>query len=188
MKETSKAVQQLLVLAAIMILGYVCGDKFRFTVSVLNRIFTCAYLLVPFLAIRPVLLLHRWFRIVGFILLTPLLLLSSLLFLGNLVFERGGYGEIREPMQSFQQGESTIELGEYEHGGSVGVHGIYLEQRRRIFPGLLLVKSIDFFDLARRATLFLDGPYRVRVHVEGGYYGDASGTDRNYSLKPWVYF
>jgi hypothetical protein len=187
-KETGKSARRLLVLAVVMVLGYTCIGRLRFTVGALNQIFIYAWLLVPFLAIRPVRQMHRWPRTVGFVLLIPLLLLSSFLLLGNLVLGSGGREERTQPLQAFQQGSSTIELGQYENGGAVGVHGIYLEQRRLILPGLLLVKPIDFFDSAQKATLSLDGPYTVRVHAEGNYYSYDFRADKAYSLKPRVYF
>ena len=187
-KEMGKPVRQLLVLAVVMALGYTCRYAFRFTVGALNQIFEIAFLLVPFLAIKPMLRLRSWFRALGFVLLIPVLLLLSLLVLGTIIFGTGDRSEMREPLQAFQQGNSTIELGEYDYGGSVGVHGIYLEQRRHIFPGLYLVRSIDFFDSAQRATLSVDEPYRVRVHAEGNYYSYDVRTDKVYLLKPWLYF
>ena len=91
-------------------------------------------------------------------------------------------------MQTFQQGESAVELQEYDYGGGVGVHGLNLEQRRLMVPGLYLVRSIDFFSDAREGTLSEDGPYRMRVHARGSYSSDDYEVERVYSLKPWVYF
>jgi hypothetical protein len=69
----------------------------------------------------------------------------------------------------------------------VGVHGVYLEQRRPIVPGLSVVRSIDFFDDAKEATLSVEGPNRVRVHARGNYTSNDFRVDKSYSLKPWVY-
>lgn len=172
-----------------MVICYTCSCTLRFTVRPLNSILDSAYLVVPFLAIRPVLRLQQQPRIWGLVLLTPLLLLSSFLLLFTVVFDGllGGT-ERTEPLQTFQQGSSTIQMLRYENGGAVGVHGLNLEQRRLIAPGLYLVRSVDFFDYAREGTLSEEGPYRVRVHAKGNYYSDNDEVDKVYSLKPWVYF
>jgi hypothetical protein len=64
---------------------HTCIRTLRFTVDILNFIFVCAFYVIPFLAIRPVLRLHQRPRIWGLVLLTPLLLLSSFLLLGTVV-------------------------------------------------------------------------------------------------------
>jgi hypothetical protein len=187
--ETGRPLRQLLVVAAIIVFGYACIQTLRFTVGSLNSIFVCVWLLVPFLAIRPVFRLRRWPRICGLVLLTPLLLLSSLLLVGKVVFDGFlGFSERAQALQTFQLGSSTIQLQDYENGGAVGVHGLNLEQRRLIVPGLFVVRSVDFFDDAREGTLFVEGPYRVRVHARGNYYNNDYEVDRDYTLKPWVYF
>jgi len=188
-KEAGKSLRQLLVIAALMVIGYTCIRTLRFTVDILNFIFVCAFYVIPFLAIRPVLRLHQRPRIWGLVLLTPLLLLSSFLLLGTVVFDRLlGETERTQPLQTFQQGSSTIQLQRYEYGGAVGVHGLNLEQRRLIVPGLYMVRSVDFFDSAREGTLSVQGLYRVKVHAKGNYYSNDYEVDKVYYLKPWVYF
>jgi hypothetical protein len=188
-KKTRNSVLQLLFIAALMVICYTSSCTLRFTVAALNFILDCVLYLIPFLAIRPVLRLHHRPRIWGFILLTPLLLLSSFLLLGKVVFEGllGGT-ERSESLQTVQLGSSTIQLQRYEYGGAVGVHGLNLEQRRLIVPGLYLVRSVDFFDSAREGTLSVEGLYRVRVHAKGNYYSNNYEVDKVYSMKPWVYY
>jgi hypothetical protein len=184
-KEVGKSLRQLLVIAALMVIGYTCVRTLRFTVDILNFIFVCAFYVIPFLAIRPVLRLHQRPRIWGLVLLTPLLLLSSFLLLGTVVFDRLlGETERTQPLQTFQQGSSTIQLQRYEYGGAVGVHGLNLEQRRLIVPGLYMVRSVDFFDSAREGTLSVEGLYRVKVHAKGNYYSNDYEVDKVYHLKP----
>ena len=188
-ESAGKFVRQLLVIAALMVIGYTGTRTLRFTVDALNVIFDCVVYAIPFLAIRPVLRLHGRPRTWGLRLLTPLLLISSLYLLGTVVFDGLlGPSELREPLQTLQQGSSTIELQDYENGGSVGVHGFNLEQRRLIVPGLYIVKSVDFFDDAREGTLSVEGAYTVRVHAKGNYYSNDYQVDKVYDLKPWVYF
>jgi hypothetical protein len=187
--EAGKSVRQLLVIAALMAIGYTCVHTLRFTVGALNFIIVCTFYAVPILAIPPVLRLHKRARTWGLILLAPVLLLSSFLFLGALVFDGllGG-SEHTQPLQTVQLGSSTVQLERYSNGGAVGVHGLNLEQRRLIVPGLYLVRSVDFFDSARLGTLSVEGPYRVRAHAKGNYYSNDYEVDRVYSLKSWVYF
>ena len=86
-KAVGKSVRQLLVIAALMVIGYICIRALRITVDVLNLICHCVVYAIPLLAIRPVLRLHRRPRIWGLVLLSPLLLLSSLYLLGAVVFD-----------------------------------------------------------------------------------------------------
>jgi hypothetical protein len=172
-----------------MVIGYTCIHTLHFTVGALNLIFVCTFFAVPILAIPPVLRLRRQARIWGLILLTPLLLLSSFLLLGTVVFDGMlGGSERTQPLQSFQMGSSTIQLQKYESGGAVGVRGLNLEQRRLIVPGLYMVRSVDFFDYAKEGTLSVEAPNRVRVHAKGSYISNDSEVDKVYSLKPWIYF
>jgi len=49
------AVRQLVLIVALMSLGYLCIRTLRFTNDLLNLIFVCVFLVIPFLGIRPVL-------------------------------------------------------------------------------------------------------------------------------------
>jgi hypothetical protein len=187
--QTRRSVWKLLLIAALLAIGYACSRTLRFEAESLNFISACAFYVVPFLAIRPVLRLPRWPRRCGLILLAPLLLLSSFLLLFKLVVNGLlGSTEHTETLQKFQQGSSTIELQRYEYGGAVGVRGLNLEQRRLIVPGLYVVKTVDFFDYAHEGTLSVEEPYTVKVHAKGSYDDSKLEVDRGYSLKPWVYF
>ena len=187
--EARNSVWRLLLIAAVLVIGFTCMRTLSFTVWALNFLLKCAVYAIPLLAILPVLRLKQRAKIWGLILLTPLLVLPSLLLVFTVVFDGllGG-SERTEPLQTFQEGSSTIQLQRYDYGGGVGVHGVNLEQRRLIVPGLFMVRSVDFFDSAQDATLSAEGPYRVRVHANGNYYSNDNEVDRVYSLKPWVYF
>jgi hypothetical protein len=186
--QTRRSVRQLLLIAALIGFGYACICTLSFTVHFLNFIFVCAFYATPLLTIRPVLRLPRKARIWGIVLLSPVLLLSSFLLLFEIADGVLGGGERTEALQTFQEGRSTIQLQKYENGGALGVHGLNLEQRRLIVPGLYMVRSVDFFDDAYEGTLSEEGPYKVRVIAKGSYYSSDYQVDRVYSLKPWVYF
>jgi hypothetical protein len=184
-KETANAIQQLSAIAALLLLGYFCRGTLRFTADSLNLIFFCVFCVIPFLAIRPVLHLQRGPRVWAWIILTPLLLGSSFLLLSRIVL---GNEERTVELRTFELGSSTIQLQKYEYGGAVGVHGLNLEQRRSIVPGLYLYKCVDFFNSAQEGTLSKEGPYTVRVHAVGSYYSYDHQVDEIYQLKPWIYF
>jgi len=171
------------------VVTYTCSSTLRFTFRPINFVLDCAWLALPFLAIRPVLRMRRPLRTWGIVVLAPMLSALALLLVFKVFFDGllGGSERI-EPLQTFQQGGSTIELQRYENGGAVGVHGLNLEQRRLVIPGLYLVKSVDFFDNAFEGSLAVEGPYRVRVRARGSYYNNDLETERVSSLKPWVYF
>ena len=187
-KGTRKSVRRLLILIGVMLVGYAFIALFRFAASWGNLIFVCAYLIVPFFAIQPLRRLSRPFKALGFVILIPVLLLSVV----NLsVFILGALDPALnriEPLQTVQQGRSSVQIVRYEHGGAVGIRGVYLEQRRSVVPGLYLVRSIDSFGYAHEAALSVDGPSRVRVHVKGSYNDAHLVVERVYYLKPWVYF
>jgi hypothetical protein len=168
----------------ILAIGYYCSGMFRWTAVPLNYLFAFSFYAAPFLAIRAVRRMPRRARFWAKCLLIPALLFSFLLLLGRVIFN----AERKRTMQIVQQGRSTVELQDYENGGAVGVHGFNLEQRRLIFPGLYLVKSVGFFDDAREGAISVGAPYTVKVHVRGNYDSDNYQVDRTYHLKPWVYF
>lgn len=185
--KARRSLWHLLFIAVLIAIGYICIRTLSFTVDFLNFVFVCAFFATPFLAIRHVLRLQRKPRIWGIVLLSPVLLLSSC----SLLFTVGDrfYGSTeRTPLQTFRLGSSTIELERYSDGVSVGVHGLNLLQSRPIVPGLLVTRSIDFFDSAHEGTLSVEGPHMVRVIAKGSYYSYDHQVDRVYSLKPWVYF
>jgi len=188
-KQTGKSIRQLLVTAALMITGYTCVKTLRFTTEALNFIFVCAFIAIPFLAIRPVLRFPHRSRVIGLILLIPLLSLSSCSLLFTVACNRPGTSiERTKPLQNFQQRNCAIRLFKYEYGGALGVHGIVLEQRRLIVRGLYMVRSVAFFDSAKEGTLSMEGPDKVRVHARGNYDSNEYEIDQVYTLKPWVYF
>lgn len=187
--QARKSIVQLLMIAALMGIGYACIQTLSFANETLNFFFVCAFYSLPLLAIRPMLRLRARPRFWGFVLLTPLLLLSSCGLLFTVACDGPGWSATRtEPLQSFQLGNNTVQLQRYERGGAVGVHGLNLEQRRLLVPGLFVVRSVDFFDNAYEGSLTVEGPYKVRVHAKGSYSNNDYEVDKVYFLKPWVYF
>ena len=188
---TGNSVRQLLAVAALMAVGYVCYRTLRFTNGGLNLVFVCAFLLVPLLAIRPVLRLRGWRRVLTTILLTPFLALSLLLLLMTAAFNVPAFIEHRElsrELSSVQQGHYSIHLLWQETaGGALGPHGIGLEQRIFIFRSLYTVKYLDYFEGAHQGSLSVEAADKVRLRIARHANWNRE-VDRVYALKPWVYF
>jgi len=183
-RATRRGFTWLLTALIVVAIGYRCDGMLRFTVPALNLIIGFVLYASPFLVIWQVRRMPRPAKIWAKVILVPLLLFSSLLLLSRVIFN----AEHTRTVEIVQQGGSTIELRDYENGGSVGVHGFNLEQRRLIFRGLYLVKCVDFYDDAREGSISVEAPFTIRVHVRGNYHSDDYQTDRIYHLKAWVYF
>jgi hypothetical protein len=186
----SNAVRLILLLAALMAVGYLCIRTLRFTNDWLNLAFVCAFLLIPFFAIRPILRLRRRPRVIAAGVLAPLLALSSFMLLFTVSCDIPAAVEKRElsrELSSVPRGPCSVHLLWQETaGGAVGPHGVALEQRRFIAPGLYVVKVLDYFEGAHEGSLSAMGEDKVRLHIPKS--GFQEEVDRVYSLKPRVYF
>jgi len=186
-----KSAGQLIAIAALMSVGYLCVRTLRFTYGGFNLIFVCAFLLTPFLAIRPVLQLGRWPKLLGTILLTPLLLLSVLLLIFSAACANfGRHPELIRDLSTVRQGRYSIHLISDATGGALGPHGLWVEQRIVVAPGLYFIKDLAFLDRALEGSLSAEASGKVRVHVSKGmpFSRWEHGGDVVYSLKPYVYF
>src|SRR5258708_33003425 len=59
--------------------GIICTRIFRFTLPVLNYIFVTAVLSIPFLALRPLSQLRKIPKVIGLVLVSPVLIVVPLL-------------------------------------------------------------------------------------------------------------
>jgi hypothetical protein len=190
---SSNPVRCLIVLAALAVLMYLCTRTFRFTHDGLNIAFGCVFLLLPFSAIKPALRLPRWGKITTLALLAPVLTFS-LLGLSAMVAcdipDAVRHVQLSRELSTLQHGEYSVHLAWKETaGGAVGPHGVSLEQRRSILPGIYLVKSLDYFEGASKGTLSWAGADRVALFIPtAGYDQNQKNIEREYSLKPWLYF
>ena len=188
--ESRGAARQLLVVVALIAVGYLCIRILRFTNDGLNLAFVCVFLLLPFLAIKPVLRLHRWPKVLSTILLAPLLALSLVMLLFTAACDIPAalqHRELVREVSSISQGRYSVHLlWEETSGGAVGPHGVGLEQRMFIVPGLYVVKHLDYFEGARSGSLSAEGNDKVLLHIpeETGH----AAINRVYSLKRGVYF
>lgn len=188
--DTRVAVRQLLLIAALMSLGYLCIRILRFTSDLLNLVFVCVFLLIPFLGIRPVLRLHHWTKWITIVLLFPLMAFSLL----SLVFMVScdipvtvQHRELSRELASVRQGHYSVHLLWQETaGGALGPHGVGLEQRMSIAPGLYVVRQVDYFEGVSEGRLSSEGPNQVRLRIPGSY--GRREVDKVYTLKQRVYF
>lgn len=155
----SRAVHQLLLVAAVMGLSYVCIRTLRFTNEGLNLAFVCGFLLMPWFAIRSMLGLSRWPKAVMTVFLVPLLGLSVVFLLFTARCDIPAHLEHRQlsrELSVVQQGECSVHLLWQETaGGAVGPHGLVVEQRMFVIPGLYLMKPVDYLEGASEGGLSL---------------------------------
>ena len=186
----NKPVRQLLLLILGMVLGYVCIQTLRFTWDGLNVAVVCTFFAGPWFAVRPLLRLPRWPKVFATIVVTPLLALSVIA-LGftaacdvPAVIE---HKELSRELSVVRQGNCSVHLLWKETaGGAVGPHGVLLEQRMSLLPGLYLVKHIDYFEGAYEGGLSAEGAHSIRLHIPKENFSQE--IDRVYTLKPRVYF
>jgi len=163
----------------------------RFTHHGLNVAFV--FLSIPLFAVRPALRLPRWPKTLTLALLMPLSAFSVVGLLGMVACDIPAalsHRQLSRELCALQQGQYSVHLAwEETAGGAVGPHGVSLEQRRSILPGLYVVKSLDYFEGASKGTLSWLGPDRVSLYIPiAGYDRDQKNVQRVYSLKPWLYF
>ena len=188
--DSRDAVRQLVIIAALIAAGYLCSRNLRFTSHVLNLAFACVFLVLPFLAIRPVLRLRRWPKVLTTIVLTPLLALSLLVLVFTAACDIPAalqHRELVRELSSVSQDHYSVHLlWEETAGGAVGPHGVGLEQRMFILPGLYVVRHLDYFEGAHSGSLSAQGKDKVMLHIpKENWHSD---INRVYSLKRWVYF
>jgi hypothetical protein len=166
---------------------------FRFTHNGLNLTFGCLFLLLPFFAIKPALRLPRRAKITTLILLMPTLAFSMLGLSAMAACDIPGavnHVQLSRELCTLQHGDYSVHLAwEETAGGAVGPHGVSLEQRRSILPGMYLVRSLDYFEGASEGTLSWAGADRVSLYIPiAGCYQNQKNIQRDYSLKSWLYF
>jgi len=185
--------RRLVFLIALGFFMYWCMGRFRFTHHGLNLAFVCLFHLLPAFSLKPALRLQGWSKIATLILLVPMLgfsVLSLSAMAACDIPDAVKHVRLSRELCTLQHGDYSVHLAwEETAGGAVGPHGVSLEQRRNIFPGLYLVKTLDYFEGASSGTLSWAGIDRVSLYIPvAGYYQDQKNVHRDYSLKPWLYF
>jgi hypothetical protein len=186
-------VRHLVFLSTLMTVMYFCTRTLRFTHHGLNVAFFFLFLSIPLFAVRPALHLRPWPKIFALTLLIPLSAFSVVGLLGMVACDIPAalnHRQLSRELCALQQGHYSVHLvWEETAGGGVGPHGVSLEQRRSILPGLYVVKSLDYFEGASDGSLSWLGPDRISLYIPiAGYCRDQKDVKRVYSLKPWLYF
>jgi hypothetical protein len=173
-----------------MAIGYLFTRTLRFTNGALNLTFVCLFLLLPFFAINPVRRLRRWSKLAALMFLVPLLAISMVCLLLTATCEIPAVVERREmsrEVATLRMEHCTVDLLWQETaGGAVGWHGLGLEQRMVVVPGLYLVKHLDDFEEVNKGSLALEGADKVRLRIPQS--GSHQEVDKVYALKRRVYF
>jgi len=126
-------------------------------------------------------------------LLTPLLVISVprlLMMATNDIPDAVTHRQLSRELCALQQGQYSVHLAwEETSGGALGPHGVSLEQRRNILPGIYAVKYLDYFEGASEGSLSFAGPNKVALYIPvAGYHQDKKNVQRVYFLRPWLYF
>lgn len=188
--DRRKAVIKLLLIVALVALGYLCARTMRFANQWFNLAFQCGFWIMPFLAIKQVRRLNPWPKIFAGLVLTPVLAFASFALLATVSCDIPAAAkkiELSRELSSFSQGSYSIHLLDEETaGGAVGPHGLSLEQRMFILPGLYMVKSVAYFEDATQGNISAEEPDKVRLHIPK--VGPQEEVDQVYTLKSKVYF
>jgi hypothetical protein len=100
--------------------------------------------------------------------------------------------ELSRELSTVSQGSYSVHLCWKETaGGAVGPHGVSVEQRMLILPGVYVARYLDYFEGASQGSLSGEGTNKVRLHLPDSgyeYHKQPQVVDRVYSLKPRVYF
>ena len=191
--RSSNPVRELVFLVALASFMFLCMRTLRFTRDELNIAFGCLFLLLPVFAIKPSLRLPRRAKIAALALLIPTLAFSVLRLLAMAACDIPDaitHRQLSRELCRLQHGPYTVRLAwEETSGGAVGPHGVILEQRRTILPGIYAVKFLDYFEGATEGSVTFVGRDRISLYIPiAGYHQDQNNIQRTYSLRPWLYF
>lgn len=187
----SRAALHLFLLSLVFVVGFACFRMFRFTSPSLNYTFGLGVLCTSFLALRSLSQLRKIPKVIGFILVSPLLLLSLLMILAAVACDLNPRNKgCRQELQTVRQDGYSVHLVLDGCGGAVSSFMLGLEQRRPVLPGLYVFRSIDFFDGAYEGKMTPVGTNEIQLHIPKGVEGSGwtQEIDRTYTLKRHVYF
>jgi hypothetical protein len=167
------------------------NDLANFTVGTFS--FVLPFLTMIFAFIVPRRLLTS---IVITVLLLPILCFSAagLLFQGVIASDafRTGIDPSFERISTVPIGSYSVDVYRTDCGAPCGM-GIYLLQKKKLLPGILLVRRLDDFDDAGDATCKEIGQDMLQIDIPAyanDYQPSASipARSRVYHLKPFLYF
>jgi hypothetical protein len=180
-QSVAHPIRSLLLLASTFALGFGCTQWFRFSSAASSYTFGFCLLCVPFLALGPLLQLPRISKVIGFVVISPLLVLCLLTVLvaATCDFDLHPYskGSCLQELQRVEQAGYTVRLIKDECGGALTGVAVAVEQRARLLPGLYVVRTVDYVDRAYEGQITAVGSNEIQVHIPKGY-GLPLGIDR----------
>jgi hypothetical protein len=163
----------------------------RFTRPIFNDIlgWTLAFSL-PWFAGAAIYCLGRWWsKALAVVLVIPLLVYSLLVFFGLAVagpVYKDGHDLSFDRFAETGWKGSLVRLYR-TNGGATTDYGVVLRHERVIVPGILVVRSLDAFDHCYSVTL-KHSDQGIQIQDGRGECRAISDRQRNYRLKPFVYF
>ena len=176
---------------ALYAVGYLCCRIFAFDQPILNYCSSLLVVVLPFLAIGPLLKLSKWTKRAGLVLLSPILFMELVFMLfffacGSPELHHYRPGSCIQEEQRLERNGYTVHLLSDCGGGATVRNSEWIEQRRRLMPGLSLVKTIaSFYGAANGDLAFGDGNTLRYLRSE---VDDNGKQDYTYQLKPHLYF
>ena len=193
-KPKSHAIRRLLLLGMLFVVGLGCTRVFRFTIPLLNYFFVVGVLCIPFLALRNLAELPRIPKVIGFIFLIPLALLSLLMIfavMGSVACDLGPLNKgCLQELGSIERNGYSVHLMLDQCGGVIGSRMLTVEQRKPLLPGPYLFRLVDLFEDAYEGKLTAVSANQIQLHIPKGVQGSywTQEIDRTYSLKRYLYF
>jgi hypothetical protein len=185
---------RILLFLGLLVIGFAFSRMLRFTKPLFNEILWFGSLFLPFLAIRPLLELPKIPKRLGLILLSPILLLSLLMMAMSVACDKLDWVNENPPcthqLGEIRQAGYSVNLIFEDCGGAIDSTYVLVEQRKTLFPGLYLYRTVEIFDSAYEGTITPAGPDQIRVHIPEGAAGSFwnKEVDRVYKLKRHVFF
>jgi len=183
-----------MLLGMLFVVGIGSTRVFRFTIPLLNYIFAVGVLCIPFLALRNLSQLPRIPKVIGFVFLIRLALLSLVMIfavIGPVACDLDALNEgCLQELGRIERNGYSVHLMLDECGGVIGSRMLTVEQRRPLLPGLYLFRLVDLFEDAYEGKMTGVGANQIQLHIPKGVKGSfwTQEIDRTYSLKRYVYF
>jgi hypothetical protein len=187
-------VRLLIFLAVAFLFGFECSRHLRFTFTLLSYVFGWGLLCIPFFALRPLSQLPKVSKIVGYVLISPILFLSLLMILSSVACDLDLHpyckGSCAQVLGKIEEEGYSVHLIRDDCGGAISSSMIEIQQRRSLFPGIYAYRYIDIFDSAYEGKMSWVGPNQIRVQIPTGVQGSGWNreVDREYTLKRFIYF
>lgn len=185
------------------LLNYIC-PLLRFRASIANDVAILLVFFLPWLGLRYVFALRKWWQTaVAFVLLVPVLLLSLLggilaaIEVGYVISTGADFWSTVQHSTKIEMGAYRVVAEEFVYGGAAGGEAVEVRQERTLIPGVLLVRRLETVEDAEIASCRVVGPDELRVELrlsgmkpgsQGGPYQQIGSKDNEYHLKRFLYF